>query len=453
MAILDYIVNLNSSVATALIMTIVGLSLRAKISKALKAGITIGISFTGLNLVIGMLVDNLGPAVQSLIKRFKINLTIIDVGWPATATISYASKVGILIIPLCLMINIVMLITETTETLNVDIWNYWHVAFMGALVSKATGSLSYGLIAAGINVIILLIIADLTAVKLQRQNNLPGVSFANGFSGAYVPIAWLVDMLLNKIPGVKDIEKDPDKLKEKFGFFGEPMFIGTIMGLFIGALAGYEVKNILKLGIKMGAVLALIPKIAGMLTEGITPISNAAREFMKDKFNDKKRIFIGIDPTAIIGHPAAISVGLVLVPVTLLIAIFLPGNKVLPFADLAVLPYLLCMVISVTEGNVFRTLIVGIVSITISLLVATNLAPLFTTIANQANFSIPQNTTMITSIDDGGNPLIWVILQLMKYKKAGITVLSGITSGLVFYNHRRITQSDPEKDNNKMNFT
>ena len=33
-----------------------------------------------------------------------------------------------------LVVNIVMLLTNTTQTVNVDIWNYWHFAFTGALM-------------------------------------------------------------------------------------------------------------------------------------------------------------------------------------------------------------------------------------------------------------------------------------------------------------------------------
>ncbi len=444
MAVLDYIVSLDSSVATAIIMTAAGLLLGAGLKKALKGGLTIGIAFTGLNLVIGMLMDNLGPAVKAMIDKIGVKLTIIDIGWPATATLSYSSKVGALIIPLCLGINLIMLFTKTTRTLNVDIWNYWHVAFAGALAVEVTGSLGWGLVVAGINVVILIVIADLTAKTLQKENDIPGVSFVNGFSGAYVPLAAGIDKILDRIPYIKDIKVDSDLIEEKFGFFGDPMFIGTVMGLLIGHIAGYEVKNILKLGIKLGAVLTLIPKIAGMLAEGIRPISEAAQQFMADKFDNRNNIFIGIDPTAIIGHPTSMSVGLILVPITIIMAVVLPGNKVLPFADLAILPYMLCMVVAVTDGDVVRTLIIGIIAMAFSLWIATDLAPIFTELAQQANIDIPKEASLVSSIDDGGNPVFWLVLQFIKYKLIGTGVLILFTGGLAVYNRKRIIAAESE---------
>lgn len=111
MAILNFIVNLGPSIMMPIILTILGILLGAKPGRAIRSGLTVGIGFIGLNLVIGMLSSNLGPAAQKMVERTGLNLTVIDVGWPAAAAISFASKVGALIIPLGLVINIIMLIT------------------------------------------------------------------------------------------------------------------------------------------------------------------------------------------------------------------------------------------------------------------------------------------------------------------------------------------------------
>ena len=43
----------------------------------------------------------------------------------AAAAVAYNTAVGALIIPICLGVNFLMLITKTTRTVNIDLWNYW----------------------------------------------------------------------------------------------------------------------------------------------------------------------------------------------------------------------------------------------------------------------------------------------------------------------------------------
>jgi len=436
MAILNFIVNLGPSIMMPIILTILGILLGAKPGRAIRSGLTVGIGFIGLNLVIGMLSSNLGPAAQKMVERTGLNLTVIDVGWPAAAAISFASKVGALIIPLGLVINIIMLITRTTRTVNIDIWNYWHFAFTGALVSAATGSLFWGMVASGLDMIIVMVLADLTAPNVEKFNGLPGVSLPHGFSGAYVPIAIVLNKLIDYIPVVKDIQADPETLQKRFGIFGEPMIIGSILGLVMGVLAGYDIKGVLNIGITMGAVLVLIPKMAAMLMEGLIPLSDAAQEFIQKRFKTQSKIYIGLDSAVAIGHPAAMSASLVLVPLTVLLAGILPGNRVLPFADLAVLPFMLCMIVPVTRGNVFRTLIIGFITVAVGLLIATNMAPLHTQLAVDAKFAIPQGATMIASICDGANPLTWAILKIMQTKVLGFGILAIIAVAMAIYNFK-----------------
>ncbi len=85
----------------------------------------------------------------------------------AAAAVAYNTSVGAFIIPVCLGVNILMLLTKTTRTVNIDLWNYWHFAFIGAVVYFATNSILWGFFAAIICYIITLILADYTADKFQ----------------------------------------------------------------------------------------------------------------------------------------------------------------------------------------------------------------------------------------------------------------------------------------------
>ena len=172
----QYILDLGASAMLPIILTIFGLILGQGFVKSFRAGLTVGIGFIGLNLVTGLMGNNLAPAVSQMAERFGLSLSVIDVGWPAAAQIAFASTVGTVIIPVCLAVNIVMLLTNTTQTVDVDIWDYWHFAFTGALVAVVTGNQMYGIIAAILNMVIIMVLGDWTASGVEKTLGLPGVS-------------------------------------------------------------------------------------------------------------------------------------------------------------------------------------------------------------------------------------------------------------------------------------
>ncbi len=438
LSVFDYISSLGASVMMPIIIFIMGVCMRAGVGKSIRAGLTVGVGFIGLNLVIGMMGGNLGPAVQTMSERFGLSLSIIDVGWPAAAAIAFASTVGAVIIPVCLVVNIIMLLTNTTQTVDIDIWDYWHFAFTGALVAIITGSQLIGVLAAVLNMVIVMVIGDITAPGIEEYNGLPGISLPHGFTTAFVPGALIINKLIDIIPGINKIDIDMTKLQKRFGVFGEPILVGTVLGILIGILAGYTVGGVLALGITLGAVLVLIPKMAAMLMEGLLPVSDAASNFIETRFQNRGKIYIGLDSAVGIGHPTTLAVSLLLVPLTVFLAVVLPGNQVLPFADLAVIPFMFVLIIPVVKNNGFRALIVGIFTIASGLWIATDLAPMITQAAINAHFDMPAGATQISSICDGANPLTWGIVRLNGLGIFGILIVAAIAVAMAIYNRGRI---------------
>ncbi|WP_418657933.1 PTS transporter subunit IIC [Clostridioides difficile] len=212
------------------------------------------------------------------------------------------------------------------------------------------------------------------------------------------------------MPGINKIQADPDSIQKRFGIFGEPMMMGIILGIILGALAGYDVAGIFNVGISMGAVMLLMPRMVRILMEGLIPISESIRDFLQAKYGDRE-LYIGLDAAVATGHPAVISTALILVPITLFLAVILPGNKVLPFGDLATIPFYMAFIVCFRKGNIVQSVITGTIVIAISLYMATNFADVHTQLLQQANM-MPEGTTMVTSIDTGGNLLKWGILKL-----------------------------------------
>jgi PTS system galactitol-specific IIC component len=403
--------DLGATVILPVVIFLLGLLFGQKPGKAFRAGLTIGVAFVGIFLVVDLLVSNLGPAAQGMVERFGIKLNVIDVGWPAAASISWASPIAAFIIPLGLLLNVLMLVTKTTKTMNVDIWNFWHYTFMGAIVYALTDSMIQALIAALVFQIVCLKIADWTAPMLENYFGLPGISVATGSTVSYAVLGIPMVKLMQKIPGVKKLNADPETIQKKFGIFGEPIFMGLILGLALGLLAGYSVGKTIKIGMSMAAVMVLMPRMVKILMEGLMPISESARELLQKKFG-AQNIYIGLDAAVAIGHPAVISTALILVPITVALAVILPGNNVLPFGDLATIPFIVAFIVGASRGNIVHSVIVGTVMIALSLYMATDLATLHTQMAIDAKFHMPKGASKISSIDQGGNLINYIIYKL-----------------------------------------
>lgn len=406
---LQAFLDLGATVILPVAIFLLGLFFGQKPGKAFRSGLTIGVAFVGIFLVIDLLVDNLGPAAQGMVEQLGVSLTVIDVGWPATSSIAWASVVAAFIIPLGLIVNVVMLLTKTTKTMNVDIWNFWHYTFMAAMVYAISGSIVQGLIAGVLFQIVALKVADWTAPMMGEFYDLPGVSIATGSTISYAPGIFLVKGI-QKIPGVRNWNADPDTIQKRFGIFGESIFIGLFLGAAIGALAGYSVGEIIEIGMAMAAVMVLMPRMVKILMEGLMPVSESAREWLNKRFGDRE-IYIGLDAAVALGHPAVISTALILVPITVVLAIILPGNAVLPFGDLATIPFIVAFIVGAARGNIVHSVIVGTIMIAISLYIATDVAPIFTQMAENADFSMPEGSAQISSIDQGGNIVNWVIFK------------------------------------------
>ena len=413
----SYIISLGAAIMMPIIFTLLGLLLRIKLGKALLSGLYVGVGFVGLSVVTGLLTSALGPALETVVGVYDLQLGIFDMGWPAEASVAYNTAVGAFIIPVCLVVNVLMLLTRTTRTVNIDLWNYWHFAFLGSIVYFSTESLTLGFEAAVMCYMLTLIMADRTADKFQKYyDGMEGISIPQPFCQGFVPFAVVVNKLLDCIPGFSKLDIDAEGMKKKFGILGEPLFLGVIVGCGIGLLARYDVKDILVLGVKMGAVMELIPRITRLFIDGLIPISDATKKMIANKFGDKVKLHIGMSPALVIGHPTTLVVSLLLIPVVLLLSVVLPGNKFLPLASLAGMFYLFPVVLPITKGNVVKTFIVGLVALVCGLYFATNISEAFTVAANSvasmhpedASVRIPEGFSAGAALDFASSIMCWV---------------------------------------------
>ena len=461
--VFSYIISLGASVMMPILFTIIGLCIGMKFGKALKSGLYVGVGFVGLGIVTALLTNNFGAPLSEISSLYDLQLGVFDMGWPAAAAVAYNTAVGALIIPICLGVNFLMLITKTTRTVNIDLWNYWHFAFIGAVTYFVMGeSLAWGYFAAIVCYINTLVMADLTASKFQGYyEGMEGISIPQPFVQSFTPFAMLAGKALDLIPGFSKLDIDAEGLKKKFGVLGEPLVLGVIVGALIGALAQLDIKKILFLGVTMGAVMELIPRITRLFIDGLMPISEKTQEVVKNSklFNSKfkiKKIYIGMSPALVIGHPTTLVVSLLLIPVTLGIAVVLPGNQFLPLASLAGLFYVFVMVLPYTKGNVVKTFIVGLIALVVGLYFVTDMAPAFTQAAHTVFEQTGDNAAKIPegfeagSLDFASSLFGWVIYKCVNNLQwIGVAVLTAFTLGMMYYNRRSIVADEAKSDINE----
>jgi len=422
-SVINWFLDLGAPVMLPIIFLILGLILGLKIGRAFKSALTIGVGFIGLNLIIDLLTENLGPATDAMVDKYNLSLGTIDVGWPAASAIAYGTFLGSMAIVVGIAVNIILLLFNLTKTLNVDIWNFWHIAFTGSIVYAATGNFFLGIFTMITHSMLIYYLGDVSAKYVQKYYELPNMSFPHGQSVAGFVIALPLNWVFDRIPGLNKIKISPETVQKRFGAFGDSTVIGFIIGIIIGLLAQYNVSDTLNLGVVTAGIMLLLPRMVSLLMEGLTPISESATEWVKRRFPNKD-LFIGMDSALAIGHPSALAPSLILIPITLFLAVILPGNITLPLGDLATIPFMVALMAAVFRGDILRTVIGGTIFIITALYIASWAAPLITDSAIASNFDLKGNTS-ITVLSDGG---IWTTLLF-----GGLAeTISWIGIGLVF---------------------
>ncbi|EBC3064428.1 PTS galactitol transporter subunit IIC [Salmonella enterica] len=437
--VVQYVLGFGPTVLLPLVLFFLALFFKVKPAKALRSSLIVGIGFVGIYAIFDILTSNVGPAAQAMVERTGISLPVVDLGWPPLAAITWGSPIAPFVIPLTMLINVAMLALNKTRTADVDMWNYWHFALAGTLVYYSTGSFVLGLSAAAIAAIVVLKLADWSAPLVAKYFGLEGISLPTLSSVVFFPIGLLFDKIIDKIPGVNRIHIDPENVQKKMGIFGEPMMVGTILGVLLGIIAGYDFKHILLLGISIGGVMFILPRMVRILMEGLLPLSEAIKKYLNAKYPGRDDLFIGLDIAVAVGNPAIISTALILTPISVFIAFLLPGNKVLPLGDLANLAVMASMIVLACRGNIFRAVITAIPVIVADLWIATKIAPFITGMAKDVNFKMAEGSSgQVSSFLDGGNPFRFWLLEIFNGNIIAIGLIPVLA--LIIYGVFRLTK-------------
>ena len=85
-----YFLSFKPYVMLPVIILVLALIFRIKFSVALKSALQLGIAFIGIFMVFDFFVALIKPVTEALIARSGLNLSVLDVGWPPLAALSWS---------------------------------------------------------------------------------------------------------------------------------------------------------------------------------------------------------------------------------------------------------------------------------------------------------------------------------------------------------------------------
>ena len=340
-----------------------------------------------------------------------MHLAIPDIGVGLNIAIAFSWKFAGFFIPAGILLNLFMLFIKATKTIDIDVWNFWPWAFSAQLVYMVTGSFVWSWVAFFATGVISLLLGDVQAHAIQKGYNLPGITFPHPFSTFFTLLAPPFEKLFESIPGFRNINADPEALQKKIGPWGSSVVIGFLIGILLGILAGFNSIKVLQFGVMLAFIMVFLPYTINVLVSGLIPISDATRTLLSKKFKGRE-YYIGLDCAVGVGQLSSIMTGVILIPITVILAAILPGNKLLPMADLPFLAFWVSVAMAYFKKNVLRGVIYGTVIIAFSLWMATSIAPLLTEGAKLAGVQVPKTATTVSNLTI--YPWGWVFAMIAK---------------------------------------
>ncbi len=428
---LSYFLSFKPYVMLPVIILALSLAFGIKWSAAVKSALQLGIAFIGIFMVFDFFVALIKPVTEALIARSGLSLNVLDVGWPPLAAITWSFRLAPLLLVAFLAVNMFMLFFRLTKTVNIDIWNFWHVIFVGAVVAYVTGSYLSAIALSLASFVLTLKLAEWSAPRIGAYSGMDAISIPHLSAITHYPLARLGVLALSRVPFIKDVRADPEHIKAKLGILGEPMILGFVLG---GALAlggGYEVKGVLELAFGFAAVIYILPIMGGVLGSALLPVSEGMKLFLERRMPGRGTTYIGLDVAVLFGVPATIVSAVIMIPISIGLAFVLPGVRFIPLGDLTNLMVPMSIICAATRGNIVHSVIIGIPMVIGNLYLASSLAPLLTEMAARADYPVAGGQ-VFTSFLDGGQIFRGWIVELLYGHPAALALVPVVALCIVF---------------------
>lgn len=412
----------GASVVVPIMIFIVALCLKVKPKTAMMSAFYAGVGLTGFGWVIQAFTPTITKIIKQMVSNTGIKLPIVDIGWQAGSLASFGSMVGLSFFVFGLIAELLLFAFGVTKIFMAsNLWNNFGFMIWGTVCYYVTHNFWLSL---GLSFFMLLYALLLAEVQADRWSDYYGVknaSVASLHNIEQVVPAIILDPLWNLL-GFNKVKMTPEYFKNKLGVFGEPTTLGALLGLLIGILGNINALNtmkawgqILTVAVQLSAIMTIFPLITNVFSQAFKPLADEIdknthkttgnSDESVNEVTNKKRWFLGVDDGVGYGEPATIISGVILIPIMVLIAFILPGNKTLPIVDLISLPFMVESIVAITRGNILKVIANGIVWFSLGLYASSWLGTFYTGAVSHYGVALPAGIVLITSFNLMSRPL------------------------------------------------
>ncbi len=443
-AVFTPVIDLGAAPVMTIVLTIIALCFKVRFADALMGGIKLGVAITGIGAIINILTTSFAGPMNAFVQSTGLQLTITDVGWAPLATITWASPYTLYYLLVVVLLDVVMIVFNRTNTIDVDVFDIWHLAFVGLacmFFGQAAGV--SGPLMLVVSTVLVLFIGALKIVNSDLMkptfNDLLDVPDTNPMTTTHMnymmnPVNMVFDKFFDRfLPWLDKYDFDAAKLNSKIGFWGSKFAIGIYLGVFVGLLGHQDAKQICTLAFTGGVCLELFSMVGAWFIEAIEPLSQGIANFAtNNKHLQGRTLNVGLDWPFIAGRAEIWAAANVLAPIMLLESRVLPGTGLLPLGGIIAMGITPSLLV-VTRGKMLRMVIIGALVMPLFLWAGTLVAPFVTQIAQQVG-AFPDGVTGMISQTTMEGPVEKFLAYLIGNATSGdITFVLGSVVGLVAY--------------------
>lgn len=415
----------GSTIIVPIVIFIISMCMRVGAKKSFQGAIYMAVGLTLFNAVLGILMSAITPYVTAMANNVGISLPYIDIGWQGASVVVYSNTLGYIYLVLGLGLNLVLFALKLVDTFQpTDIWNYYQFVFWAVIVQFTTGSFALGVAAAVLCNLVVLLIADMIAPALQEFNGYDNLTLTSVPQGG-APFAMIVRWIVLKLK-IKTKPVSAERLQEKFGFWGEPLTIGLIVGILITILGSTQAlgeastwAGIVTTAITIAGVMVIYPSVSGLFVKGLIPLSQSMQARAQSGKSNRKYFHVAMDPAVFFGNGDNMAAALILIPIVFFTSLIMPGNKILMLADIPAMAFMTAGLICVFRGDILMTIISGTVWFNIANLLNSDVCAAFTKAAEAAGVSSQMESVAnafsqglgIASWTVGTNPVLYLVYK------------------------------------------
>jgi PTS system galactitol-specific IIC component len=227
------------------------------------------------------------------------------------------------------------------------------------------------------------------------------------------PFTWLINKIIDYIPGLNKLDIKVKEGESRWSILGDPVFIGLLVGFLLAVLTKQTYTTVLSMMVGTAAVMFLMPRMVGVLMEGLSSIGAAVREYIQ-KRTEGEDVVIGMDVAIGLGDTCAITSSILAMPIIIGLAFVVPNVSFFPLGLLFAVPYFAVFTSMTAKGNLLRSLISITILMIMSMVAGTVFQPEWNTMLVTAGADVTGEVTA-----SGFDPYSFVIIMVSRLLGGG----------------------------------